>query len=57
LKEYRGEKRMTKAISIAAKTKQIVKAHGGDKSAMIAVLQDIQEDCGQSDESSFQPCV
>jgi len=34
---------MTKAMSIAAKTKQIVKKHGGDKSGMIAVLQDIQE--------------
>ena len=34
---------MTKAISAAAKTRQIVKKHGGDKSAMIAVLQDIQE--------------
>ena len=34
---------MTKAISVAAKTKQIVKKHGGDKSAMIAVLQAIQE--------------
>ena len=34
---------MTKAISVAAKTRQIVKKHGGDKSAMIAVLQDIQE--------------
>jgi NADH-quinone oxidoreductase subunit E len=34
---------MTKPISIAAKTKQIVKKHGSDKSAMIAVLQDIQE--------------
>ncbi len=34
---------MTKAMSIATKTKQIVKAHGSDKSAMIAVLQDIQE--------------
>lgn len=30
-------------MSIATKTKQIVKAHGSDKSAMIAVLQDIQE--------------
>jgi NADH-quinone oxidoreductase subunit E len=34
---------MTKAISVAAKTKQIVKKHGGDKSALIGVLQDIQE--------------
>ena len=34
---------MTKAISVAAKTKQIVKKHGGDKSGMISVLQDIQE--------------
>lgn len=34
---------MTKAISVAAKTKQIVKKHGNDKSGMIAVLQDIQE--------------
>ncbi|GAB6269705.1 MAG: NADH-quinone oxidoreductase subunit NuoE [Smithella sp.] len=43
MKEYRGEKRMTKAISVATKTRQIVKKHGGDKSAMVAVLQDIQE--------------
>mgnify|MGYP003734648625 CR=1 FL=1 len=42
-KEYRGEKSMTKASSIAAKTKEIVKKHGKDKSALIAVLQDIQE--------------
>ncbi|MDD5342910.1 MAG: NADH-quinone oxidoreductase subunit NuoE [Smithella sp.] len=34
---------MTKAISVATKTRQIVKKHGGDKSAMVAVLQDIQE--------------
>ena len=34
---------MTKAISVAAKTRQIVKKHGSDKSAMIAVLQAIQE--------------
>jgi NADH-quinone oxidoreductase subunit E len=34
---------MTKAMSIAAKTRQIVKKHGGGKSAMIAVLQDIQD--------------
>jgi len=34
---------MTKAMSVAAKTKQIVKKHGNDKSAMIAVLQDIQD--------------
>jgi NADH-quinone oxidoreductase subunit E len=34
---------MTKAISVATKTRQIVKKHGGDKSSMIAVLQDIQE--------------
>lgn len=34
---------MTKAISVAAKTRQIVKKHGGSKSGMIAVLQDIQE--------------
>ncbi len=33
---------MTKASSIAAKTKEIVKKHGKDKSALIAVLQDIQ---------------
>ena len=33
---------MTKT-SIAATTKKIVKKHGGDKSALIAVLQDIQE--------------
>jgi NADH-quinone oxidoreductase subunit E len=34
---------MTKAISVTAKTRQIVKKHGGDKSTMIAVLQDIQD--------------
>jgi len=34
---------MTKPISIAAKTKQIVKKYGNNKSGMIAVLQDIQE--------------
>lgn len=34
---------MTKASSVAAETKKIVKKHGGGKSAMIAVLQDIQE--------------
>jgi NADH-quinone oxidoreductase subunit E len=34
---------MTKAITVAAKTRQIVKKHGGGKSGMIAVLQDIQE--------------
>lgn len=34
---------MTEAMSVAAKTKQIVKKHGSDKSAMIAVLQDIQD--------------
>ena len=34
---------MTKAISVATKTRQIVKKHGGDKSALIAILQDIQE--------------
>ena len=34
---------MTKASDIKLKTKQIVKKHKGDKSALIAVLQDIQE--------------
>jgi NADH-quinone oxidoreductase subunit E len=34
---------MTKASEIKLKTKQIVKQHKGDKSALIAVLQDIQE--------------
>jgi len=34
---------MTKSSNIAATTKKIIKKHGGDKSAMIAVLQDIQE--------------
>jgi len=34
---------MTKASDIKLKTKQIVKKHQGDKSALIAVLQDIQE--------------
>jgi NADH:ubiquinone oxidoreductase 24 kD subunit len=34
---------MTKASDINLKTKQIVKKHKGDKSSLIAVLQDIQE--------------
>jgi len=34
---------MTKAMSVAAQTRQIVKKYGGDRSAMIAVLQDIQD--------------
>lgn len=34
---------MTKASDIVVKTEQIVKKHGGDKSSLIAVLQDIQE--------------
>jgi len=34
---------MTTASDIKLKTKQIVKKHKGDKSALIAVLQDIQE--------------
>jgi len=34
---------MKKAGNFAAKTREIVKKHGGDKSALIAVLQDIQE--------------
>ena len=34
---------MKKASDIVVKTKQIVKKHGRDKSALIAVLQDIQE--------------
>ena len=34
---------MTKPISVASTTRQIVKKHGNNKSAMIAVLQDIQE--------------
>ncbi len=34
---------MSKTDTVAAKTKEIVKKHGGDKSALIAVLQDIQE--------------
>ena len=34
---------MTKASNVAATTKSIVKKHGGDKSALIAVLQEIQE--------------
>lgn len=34
---------MTKASDFKIKTKQIVKKHQGDKSALIAVLQDIQE--------------
>ena len=33
---------MTKASNVAATTKEIVKKHGRDKSALIAVLQDIQ---------------
>jgi len=35
---------MTKANNIAATTKTIVKKHGRDKSELIAVLQDIQEE-------------
>ena len=34
---------MSKTDTVAAKTKEIVKKHGGDKSTLIAVLQDIQE--------------
>jgi NADH:ubiquinone oxidoreductase subunit E len=34
---------MIKASDIVVKTKQIVKKYGGDKSSLIAVLQDIQE--------------
>ncbi len=34
---------MTKASDIKLKTKQIVKKHNSDKSALLAVLQDIQE--------------
>ena len=34
---------MTKASDIKLKTKQIVNKHGGDRSALLAVLQDIQE--------------
>ncbi len=34
---------MKQASDVVDKTKQIVKKHGGDKSALIAVLQDIQE--------------
>ena len=34
---------MKKATTIEAKTKEIVKKHGRDKSGLIAVLQDIQE--------------
>jgi NADH-quinone oxidoreductase subunit E len=34
---------MTNVTEIKQKTKQIIKKHKGDKSAMIAVLQDIQE--------------
>lgn len=34
---------MKKTDNYAAKTREIVKKHGGDKSALIAVLQDIQE--------------
>ena len=34
---------MTKPISVATKTRQIVKKYGNTKSAVIAVLQDLQE--------------
>jgi len=34
---------MTKANDIVVKTKQIVKKHKGDKSALIAILQEMQE--------------
>ena len=33
----------TTATTIEAKTKEIIKKHDGDKSSLIAVLQDIQE--------------
>ena len=35
---------MKKATTIEAKTKEIVKKHGRDKTSLIAVLQDIQEE-------------
>jgi NADH-quinone oxidoreductase subunit E len=35
---------MKKAVNIEAKTKEVVKKHGGDKSSLIAILQDIQEE-------------
>lgn len=35
---------MKKATTMATKTKEIIKKHGRDKSALIAVLQDIQEE-------------
>ncbi len=34
---------MEKASGIVGKTKEIVKKHGGEKSSLIAVLQDIQD--------------
>jgi NADH:ubiquinone oxidoreductase subunit E len=34
---------MTKVSNVAAKTKEIVRKHGRDKSELIAVLQDIQD--------------
>jgi NADH:ubiquinone oxidoreductase subunit E len=37
---------MKKATTIEAKTKEIVKKHGKDKSFLIAILQDIQEEYG-----------
>nr|HPK53500.1 NAD(P)H-dependent oxidoreductase subunit E [Smithellaceae bacterium] len=33
---------MKKATTIEAKTKEIIKKHGRDKSGLIAILQDIQ---------------
>jgi NADH:ubiquinone oxidoreductase subunit E len=35
---------MKKATTMTTKTKEIIKKHGRDKSALIAVLQDIQEE-------------
>jgi len=35
---------MKKATTVEAKTKEIVKKHGGDKSSLIGILQDIQNE-------------
>ena len=45
---------MKKATNIDARTKEIVKRHGRDKSALIAVLQDVQEEYNYLPKDSLQ---
>jgi len=45
---------MKKATTKDAKTKEIIKRHGRDKSALIAVLQDIQEEYNYLPQESLQ---